>query len=112
MKWKAVQSLEVTLEHRAIARPDVNLRFSQVEVRRHRCHARGHPTNRPKTTMTIFDEKYRVVGIADDRLTVRGVLSGEVLTIVNPQSEFPLSQEEYPVGKLIALSDPSSTLPN
>jgi len=62
--------------------------------------------------MTIFDEKYRVVGIADDRLTVRGVLSGEVLTIVNPQSEFPLSQEEYPVGKLIALSDPSSRLPN
>jgi hypothetical protein len=62
--------------------------------------------------MSIFDEKYRVVGIEGDRLLVRGVQSGEVLTIVNPQPEAPLSQLEYPVGKLIALTDPSAALPN
>jgi len=58
--------------------------------------------------MSIFDEKYRVVGIESDRLLVRGVHTGDVLTIINPQPEIPISQEEYPVGKLIALSDPSN----
>jgi hypothetical protein len=62
--------------------------------------------------MSIFDEKYRVVGVENDRLRVRGVHSGDVLTILNPQPEFPISQEDYPVGKLIALSDPSENLPN
>jgi hypothetical protein len=55
--------------------------------------------------MSIFDEKYRVIGVESDRLLVRGVHSGAILTIVNPQA--PISQDEYPVGKLIALSDPS-----
>ena len=62
--------------------------------------------------MSIFDEKYRVVGVESDRLLVRGIHSGETLTIMNPEPEFPLSQDEYPVGKLIALTDPSNTLPN
>jgi hypothetical protein len=62
--------------------------------------------------MSIFDEKYRVVGVESDRLLVRGVHSGEVLTIINPEAATPLSQEEYPVGKLIALSDPSNSLSN
>jgi hypothetical protein len=62
--------------------------------------------------MSIFDEKYRVVGIESDRLHVRGVHTGDVLTILNPQPEFPISQEDYPVGKLIALTDPSAALPN
>jgi hypothetical protein len=62
--------------------------------------------------MSIFDEKYRVVGIERDRLLVRGIHSGEVLTIINPEPSFPLSQEDYPVGKLIALSDPSAALQN
>ena len=62
--------------------------------------------------MSIFDEKYRVVGVEGDRLTVKGVHSGEVLTIINPESSTPLSQEDYPVGKLIALSDPSNKLHN
>lgn len=62
--------------------------------------------------MSIFDEKYRVVGVESDRLTVRGVHSGEVLTIINPEPSSPLSQEEYPVGKLIALSDPSGKIHN
>jgi hypothetical protein len=62
--------------------------------------------------MSIFDEKYRVVGIEENRLTVRGIHSGDVLTIINPQPEAPLSEEEYPVGKLIALTDPSTSLHN
>ncbi|MGA8505149.1 MAG: hypothetical protein WB762_06030 [Candidatus Sulfotelmatobacter sp.] len=62
--------------------------------------------------MSIFDEKYRVVGVENDRLRVRGVHSGDVLTILNPQPEFPISQEDYPVGKLIALTDPSETQAN
>jgi hypothetical protein len=60
--------------------------------------------------MSIFDEKYRVVAIEGDRLVVRGVRSGEVLTIINPEPQFPLTTADYPPGKLIALSDPS-TLP-
>ena len=62
--------------------------------------------------MSIFDEKYRVLGVEDDRLRVQGVHSGDVLTIMNPQPEIPISRKYYPVGKLIALSDPSKTLPN
>jgi hypothetical protein len=59
--------------------------------------------------MSIFDEKYRVVGVEGDRLLVRGVHSGDVLTIVNPEPATPLSEQEYPVGRLIALTDPSAT---
>lgn len=62
--------------------------------------------------MSIFDEKYRVVEVEGDRLLVRGIHSGDMLTIINPEPEFPISHEEYPVGKLIALSDPSHNLPN
>jgi len=43
---------------------------------------------------------------------LRGVRSGDVLTVMNPEPEIPLTQEEYPVGKLIALSDPSCAIPN
>ena len=60
----------------------------------------------------IFDEKYRVVGVERDRLLLRGVHSGDVLTIINPEPAIPLTQEEYPVGKLIALSDPACAPPN
>ena len=58
--------------------------------------------------MSIFNEQYRVVAIEGDRLLIRGVLSGDVLTIVNPEPETPLTQEDYPLGKLIALTDPSA----
>jgi len=57
--------------------------------------------------MSIFDEKYRVVAIQGDRLLVRGVRSGEVLTIINPEPQIPLTPADYPPGKLIALTDPS-----
>jgi hypothetical protein len=59
------------------------------------------------TAMSVFDEKYRVVGVEGDRLLLRGVLSGAVVTVLNSEPEVPLSQEEYPVGKLVALTDPS-----
>jgi hypothetical protein len=57
--------------------------------------------------MGIFDEKYRVVAVESQRLTVQGVVSGEILTIVNAEPEVPFTQG-YPLGKLIALSDPTS----
>lgn len=55
----------------------------------------------------IFDEKYRVLEVGADRLLLRGVRSGDLLTVINPEPGIPLSSEEYPVGKLVALSDPS-----
>jgi hypothetical protein len=58
--------------------------------------------------MSVFDEQYRVVAIESDRLLIRGILSGNVLTIINPEPETPLNQEDYPPGKLIALTDPST----
>ncbi len=61
---------------------------------------------------SIFDERYRVIAIESDRLVIRGILSGHVLTIVNPEPGSPLRREDYPVGKLIALTDPSSATPN
>jgi hypothetical protein len=61
-----------------------------------------------ETAMSVFDERYRVVGVEGDRLLLRGVHTGDVLTILNSEPEIPLTQEEYPVGKLIALTDPSS----
>ena len=60
------------------------------------------------TDKSIFDEQYRVVAIESDRLVVRGILSGEVLTIMNPAPESPLNRQDFPPGKLIALSDPSA----
>jgi hypothetical protein len=58
--------------------------------------------------MSVFDEKYRVVAVEGDRLLLRGILSGKVLTVLNSEPEIPLTPEEYPLGKLIALTDPSS----
>lgn len=59
-------------------------------------------------SMSIFDERYRVVAIEGDRLVIRGMLSGQVLTIINPEPATPLTPEDYPPGKLIALTDPSA----
>jgi len=61
-----------------------------------------------ETEKSIFEERYRVVAVESDRLLVRGVLSGEMLTIIKPETGAPLTQEDYPPGKLIALSDPST----
>jgi len=61
-----------------------------------------------ETEKSVFDEQYRVVAVEGDRLLVRGILSGEVLTIINNELEAPLTKEDYPLGKLIALTDPST----
>jgi hypothetical protein len=61
-----------------------------------------------ETEKSIFGQQYRVVAVEGDRLLVRGILSGEVLTIINTEPEAPLTQENYPPGKLIALTDPST----
>jgi len=58
--------------------------------------------------MTTFNEQYRVVSVESQRIVVRGVRSGEVLTIVNSQPDVPLRKEDYPVGGLICLTDLSS----
>lgn len=60
-----------------------------------------------KPEKAIFEQRYRVIAVAADRLQVRGILSGEVLTILNPVPDCPLTEEDYPPGKLIALTDPS-----
>jgi hypothetical protein len=61
--------------------------------------------------MGIFDEKYRVIAVDSQRLTIQGVVSGESLTIVNADPEISFIQD-YPIGKLIRLSDPSAAIPN
>lgn len=61
---------------------------------------------------TIFEQQYRVVAVAADRLQVRGLLTGEVLTILNPEPDCPLREEDYPPGKLIVLADPSTAPAN
>lgn len=60
----------------------------------------------------LFDEEYRVVAVESQTLTVQGVRSGKVLTIVNHNPEVPLTPADYPPGKLIALSDPSRSPAN
>ena len=57
--------------------------------------------------MTIFDEQYRVVAVESQSLVIRGIRSGRVL-IINTVAESPLRLEDYPLGKLIALTDPST----
>lgn len=61
--------------------------------------------------MTVFDEHYRVIGVAQQRLVIRGVQSGEVLTIKNGDPENPITEEDYPLGTFIALTDPSMGSP-
>jgi hypothetical protein len=57
----------------------------------------------------IFGEAYRVLDVDGQSLTIQGVKSGKVRTIMNPNPEVPLTADDYPPGKLIALSDPSNT---
>jgi hypothetical protein len=59
--------------------------------------------------MTMFDETYRVIAVEEQSLTIQGNISGEVLTIVTAYPEIPLTEEDYRVGQLIALSDPNAS---
>jgi hypothetical protein len=61
-----------------------------------------------ESEISIFEEQYRVVAVVGDRITMRGILSGQVFTIINSEPEIPLRQEDYPPGTLIALTDPSA----
>lgn len=65
-----------------------------------------------RNPMAIFEENYRVIAVDAQHLVVRGVVTGEVLTIVNPHPELPISQDDYPPGQLIALTDPATSRPN
>jgi len=58
----------------------------------------------------IFEEAYRVVTVENESMTIQGVQSGKLLTIVNPT--VPLTEDEYPPGRLIALKDPLSSMPS
>jgi hypothetical protein len=60
----------------------------------------------------LFGEKYRVVAVEAQSLLLQGVHSGELLKIHNADSAHPLTEEDYPVGRLIALSNPSSEWAN
>jgi hypothetical protein len=60
----------------------------------------------------FFSEKYRVVAVETECLTIKGIITGTVLTIINSDPAIPLTAEQYPLGKLIALSDPSASAPN
>ena len=60
----------------------------------------------------IFGEKYRVIAVEAQSLLLQGVHSGELLKIQNADSAHPLTEQDYPVGKLIALSNPSTDVKN
>ena len=64
------------------------------------------------TDPVIFGERYRVIAVDAQNLVVKGVKSGEVVTITNADPATPFSQKDYPPGKLIAISDPSSGTPS
>ena len=60
----------------------------------------------------LFEEEYRVLAVESQSLTIQGVRSGEVLTIINQTPGSPLTEADYPPGKLISLSDPSNSTPH
>jgi hypothetical protein len=61
--------------------------------------------------MTIFDEEYKVIAVENQRIVIRGVLSGNVL-VIKTAPEFPLSEGGFSSGQLITLSDPAAGAPN
>jgi len=50
----------------------------------------------------FFSETYRVVAVEAERLTIKGIITGTVLTIINSDPATPLTAEQYPLGKLSA----------
>lgn len=64
------------------------------------------------TEPAIFAERYRIIAVDEQSLVLKGVRSGEVVTIKNADPNAPFTQEEYPLGKLIALTDPSKETEN
>jgi hypothetical protein len=48
--------------------------------------------------------------IDEQNLVVQGIRSGDVLTITNADPENPLTEKDYPPGKIISLRDPSKDI--
>jgi hypothetical protein len=65
-----------------------------------------------KQAISIFDEQYRVVSVSGDTLVIKGILSDRILTITNSDPTTPIKPEQFPPGKLIALTDPSAETRN
>jgi hypothetical protein len=49
---------------------------------------------------SLFDRQYRVVAVENDRLLIRGILSGEVLMIVNAEPQTRLLPERLSARKV------------
>jgi hypothetical protein len=60
-----------------------------------------------KPDTSVFREQYRVVAVQSDCLLLRGTISGHMVTVVNGDPRAHISPDAFPVGKLIALTDPS-----
>ena len=56
--------------------------------------------------MSIFDEHYRVIAIESNRLLVRGIRSGDVLTIINTDPETPSYARTLSAGKISCFDRP------
>ena len=56
----------------------------------------------------LFAERYRVIAVDAQNLVLRGIRSGEVVTIMNADPDNPLTDKDYPPGKLIELSTTSA----
>src|SRR5207245_9356231 len=56
----------------------------------------------------FFSEKYRVVAVEAERLTIKEISTGTVLTIINSDQDTPLTADQYPLGHLIAINDHST----
>ncbi|HEU0046363.1 MAG TPA: hypothetical protein VFQ43_02005 [Nitrososphaera sp.] len=65
-------------------------------------------SQRKEAAMEIFGETFRVVGVESQRLILRGLRSGDMLTIMNADPETPLTEEDYPLGEVISLTDLSN----
>jgi hypothetical protein len=59
-----------------------------------------------------FREKYRVIAVEAERLIIKGIVTGTVLTITKCDPDIPLTSEEYPLGRLVLLTDPCASAPN
>lgn len=60
----------------------------------------------------LFSERYRVIAVEAERLVINGIITGTALTIVNSDACIPLTSEEYPLGKLVVLSEPCASAPH
>jgi hypothetical protein len=60
--------------------------------------------------MSVFDERYRVVIIEGHHLLIRGTLTGDVLTIINPEPGTAHHPRRRPAGEIDCFDRPSTGL--